>query len=163
MDKPLLGLKVLSYILNPNGLIKLGYYSELARKNIIQIRNEIKQTGIKSDRESIIKFRDSIIQSKEKHHIEISKYADFFSVSAIRDMLFHVKEKRFNIQQISMDLDDCGLKFCGFDEKKVIDNFISISGSKDDLYNLDKWNSYEQENPKSFMGMYQFWAQKVLK
>jgi len=163
MSKPLMGLKVLCDILNPNGLIKLGYYSELARKKIVRIRDEIQKLGIKSDRESIIKFRESIIQSEEKYHMEVLKYADFYSVSAIRDMLFHVEEKRFNLPQISMDLDNCSLKFCGFDEKKVIDNFISIYRSKDDLYNLDKWNSYEHENPKVFMGMYQFWAQKILR
>ena len=163
MDKPLMGLKMLCDILNPNGLIKLGYYSELARKNIVRIRNEIQKSGITSDRESIIKFRDSIIQSEEKHHMEVLKYADFYSVSAIRDMLFHVEEKRFSLPQISMDLDSCDLKFCGFDEKKVINNFISAYNSKDGLYNLDQWNSYEQENPKIFMGMYQFWAQKILK
>tara|TARA_B100001093_G_scaffold38958_1_gene33278 strand:+ start:1081 stop:1329 length:249 start_codon:yes stop_codon:yes gene_type:complete len=75
-------------------------------------------------------------------------------------MIFHVEEKRYSLPQINIDLDCCGIKFCGFDEKKLIDDFIAISGSKDNLYNSDKWNSYEQENPTAFMDMYQFWPQK---
>jgi len=163
MENPFLGLKTLSDNLKRGGLIKLGYYSELARSNIVVIRKEIEKAGIANNYSEMINFRDLIIKSNQKHHIEVSRYADFYSVSAIRDMLFHVEEKRFSLPQISMDLDGCGLKFCGFDEKKVIDNFISAYNSKDGLYNLDQWNSYEQENPKIFMGMYQFWAQKVPK
>lgn len=162
MEKPLVGLKVLSDILNKNGLIKLGYYSELARKHIIKIRKEIQHLGISNYHEDIIRFRDFLTKSKEKHHIAVTHYHDFYSLSAIRDMLFHVQEKRYNLLQINNDLNKCKLKFCGFDEKKIVDKFISLSESKEDLYSLNKWNSYELKNPDTFMGMYQFWSQKVL-
>ena len=32
---------------------------------------------------------------------------------------------------------------------------------KEDLYDLNKWQAYEEENPRAFTGMYQFWCQKI--
>jgi hypothetical protein len=32
----------------------------------------------------------------------------------------------------------------------------------DELYDLDKWNEYEEVNPSIFIGMHQFWFQKIL-
>ena len=29
-----------------------------------------------------------------------------------------------------------------------------------DMYNLKKWQAYEEANPKTFLNMYQFWCQK---
>ena len=32
-----------------------------------------------------------------------------------------------------------------------------------DLYELNKWESFENENQRIFSGMYQFWCQKLIK
>ena len=29
------------------------------------------------------------------------------------------------------------------------------------VYNLDKWQTFEEANPTAFTGMYQFWCQKT--
>ena len=41
MDKPIAGWKILTDLLNPGGLMKIGLYSELARHQIVKIREEI--------------------------------------------------------------------------------------------------------------------------
>jgi hypothetical protein len=79
----------------------------------------------------------------------------------LRDLLFHVQEHRFTILQIKSCLSDLGLKFCGFEGDHIIDHFKLINANDADIYDLDKWNDYEQKNPSSFIGMYQFWCQKV--
>ena len=35
--------------------------------------------------------------------------------------------------------------------------------NKDDTFNLDKWHIFEEANPTAFVGMYQFWCQKISK
>ena len=42
MDNPMAGWKVLTDCLKPGGLMKIGLYSELARKHIVKIEKEIK-------------------------------------------------------------------------------------------------------------------------
>jgi hypothetical protein len=68
-------------------------------------------------------------------------------MSTLRDLLFHVQEHRFTIPQIDASLTQLGLVFCGFENKKV-------------LYDLEKWDTFEKENPRTFATMYQFWCQK---
>ena len=40
--------------------------------------------------------------------------SDFYSVSSIRDLIFHVQEHRFTLLQISKILKDLNLEFLGF-------------------------------------------------
>ena len=46
MSNPMAGWKVLTKCLKPGGLMKIGLYSELARQNIVKIREEISQLGL---------------------------------------------------------------------------------------------------------------------
>ena len=41
MEDPMAGWKILTDCLKPNGLMKIGLYSELARQDIAKIFNEI--------------------------------------------------------------------------------------------------------------------------
>ena len=56
---------------------------------------------------------------------------------------------------------ELGLKFCGFENKRIIQNFSDSNNKKDDLYELDKWQKFEENNPTIFAGMYEFWCQKM--
>ena len=87
--------------------------------------------------------------------------SDFYSLSTLRDLLFHVQEHRFTIPQIADCLDQLGLKFCGFESKNIVSHFTHTNKARDNLYDLDKWQTYEEANPNAFAGMYQFWCQKV--
>ena len=82
-------------------------------------------------------------------------------MSELRDLLFNVKEHRFSIPQIRNILFDLDLKFCGFEADKLVDGFKLNYSDPEDLYNLDKWDSYEKNNPNTFISMYQFWCQKI--
>ena len=147
MDDPMAGWKVLTDCLKIGGLMKIGLYSELARSGVVKIRNEIEKSNIESSYNAMKSFRNKIIISEEEHHKWIAMVSDFYSMSTFRDLLFHVQEHRFTIPQIEASLTQLGLVFCGFENKKV-------------LYDLEKWDTFEKENPKTFVTMYQFWCQK---
>ena len=100
------------------------------------------------------------MKSNEDHHKLIRESHDFYSLSTLRDLLFHVQEHRFTIPQIKEHLTKLGLNFCGF-EMQIVSDFKQINTHKDDLYDLDKWQAYEEANTRAFAGMYQFWCQKI--
>ena len=102
-----------------------------------------------------------MINSKEDHHKLIIKSPDFYSLSSLKDLLFHVQEHRFTIPMIKAHLDKLGLTFCGFESPEIVSNFQQTNKAKDDLYDFDKWQAYEEANPNAFAGMYQFWCQKA--
>ena len=155
------GWKVLTDCLKPGGLMKIGLYSELARIDIIKIREEISHLGIRLSNTEMRSFRDMILKSDKSYHQQILRLDDFYSVSNLRDLLFHVQEHRFTIPQIKGYLNELGLKFCGFDTRQLVSRFVQTNKPKHDRYDLNKWHAYEQANPRTFIGMYQFWCQKI--
>ena len=161
MNDPMAGWRVLTDCLKKGGLMKIGLYSELARQDIVKLRKEIKQSGKGSSDDVMRSFRDRIIGSDKEHHKQILISSDFYSLSTLKDLLFHVQEHRFTIPQIKKCLAELGLKFCGFEAESIMLDFKLENTGADDPYNLDKWNDYEQANPNIFRGMYQFWCQKA--
>ena len=136
-------------------------YSEFARQAVVNIRNEIRHHYIGWSYFVKRSISDPILKSDKDHHKEVLNFPDFYSLSEVRDLLFHVKEHRFTIPQIKDYLDKLGLKFCGLEAKKIVSHFKQTNKNREDLYNLDKWQAYEQANPSAFIVMYQFWCQKV--
>ena len=162
MNDPLAGWRVLTNCLKPGGLMKIGLYSELARQHIVEIRQEISKAGIGSSDEEMKSFRTKVMNSDQDHHRKISNSQDFYSLSTLRDLLFHIQEIRFTIPQIQDCLSELGLKFCGFEAEKTVSQFNLTNAEGDDVYDLDKWQDFERANPSAFVGMYQFWCQKIV-
>jgi len=162
MDDPMAGWRGLTDCLKPGGIMKIGLYSELARQDIVKIREEISQSGIGSSDDAMRTFRSNIIDSDEVHHKRILEFGDFYSLSEFRDLLFHVQEHQFTLPQIQGCLSELGLKFSGFELPDIkVQGFKLKNTGIGDLHDLGKWNVYEEANPNTFAGMYQFWCQKV--
>ena len=162
MDEPMAGWRVLTDLLKPNGLMRIGLYSELARLQITEVRKEITSQKVGTSDTDIKKFRQSLINSHNEHHQLLTKSSDFFSLSTFRDLIFHVQEHCFTIPQIKKCLNKLGLKFCGFENKDVISNFRELHRNVEDIYDFELWHEYEERNRQAFAGMYQFWCQKPL-
>ena len=162
MNDPMAGWRVLTNRLKSGGLMKIALYSELARTDIVKIREEILLNDVGSSDCSMKKFRKDVIGSDKEHHQRILTLGDFFTLSELKDLLFHVQEHRFTIPQIQQCLLDLGLRFCGFEmDKFIVDDFKLRNPDGGAVYELDYWHAYEQENPNTFINMYQFWVQKV--
>ena len=161
MDNPFNGWKILTSCLNNDSLMLVGLYSEKARQHIAEIKIKINKLKLQSNYKNIIKFRKDLIENNNNQWNNIKSSPDFYTVSGVRDLLFHVQEHRFTISKIKEYLSRLGLVFLGFEDKLVKENFKKIYTNKIDLYNLDKWEEYEYSNPRIFAGMYQFWCKKV--
>ena len=163
MADPIAGWKVLTNCLKPNGLMRIGLYSELARQHIIKVRDIITKNTITSDKEAMLEFRRQIIELNDPELNLLEKSNDFYSFSELKDLLFHVQEHRFTIPQISGVLDELGLAFMGFEisEKTIMKGFKAAYPKEEAIYDLGKWHEYETLNPRLFSGMYQFWVQKL--
>jgi len=161
MDEPMAGWRVLTNLLEPGGLMMIGLYSELARQHIMEVRKEIILLKIGTSESEIREFRRSLSESNDENHQLLTKSSDFFSLSTLRDLIFHVQERRFTLPQIKKCLDELGLKFCGFIIKDAISNFRGFHGKDVDIYDLALWHQYEESNPQTFAAMYQFWCQKL--
>lgn len=87
--------------------------------------------------------------------------SDMFSISACRDLLFHVQEKRLTLTEIEAFLRDNDLTFIGFEiASDVLHAYRSRFPDDRAATDLARWQVFETENPDTFVGMYQFWIQK---
>ncbi len=164
MKDPIEGLKVLLELLEPHGFIRLGLYSEIARLNVVKARKFIKENNYKDKILDIKKFRKLIINSNEDDLLNtLTKSEDFYSISSIRDLLFHVQEHRFTILEISKILNTFKLEFLGFDtpNPSIKKEYSKIFPNDKENISLDNWHQFELDNPNTFGTMYQFWAKKI--
>jgi hypothetical protein len=142
--------------------MKLGFYSELARRDIVRVRNLISKEGIGSTSQEIRDYRKNLLWLKdsEKYGFATSS-SDFFSTSACRDLLFHVQESRMDLGTLDRFIKDHDLNFLGFEiDSSVIRAYKKRFSNDLSATNLDQWRIYEEENPNTFIGMYQFYIQK---
>tara|TARA_B100000886_G_scaffold334888_1_gene291101 strand:- start:533 stop:2509 length:1977 start_codon:yes stop_codon:yes gene_type:complete len=161
MDNPFEGWRILNDNLENGGMMMIGLYSNIAREHIVKIRNDIKSKSFNFDKKNIIKFREKIISSNNLDYKLIKQSPDFYSFSNLIDLLFHVQESRFTIPEINKYINNLSLKFCGFENRQLINLFSKTYRNHKDLYNLDLWNKFELDNTRIFAGMYQFWCQKI--
>ena len=161
MDEPMAGWRVLTDLLKPGGLMKIGLYSELARHHIVEVRKEITLLRVGTSESDMREFRRSLAESHDENHQLLTTASDFFNLSMLRDLIFHVQEHRFTILQIEGCLNDLGLKFCGFEDPDITSRFKDFHGEGSDICDLVLWHEFEESNTDTFAGMYQFWCQKL--
>ena len=87
--------------------------------------------------------------------------SSLFSLSELRDLLFHVQEHVLNLPQIARFLLDNG-QFLGFKlSPYVLQRYRRQFPEDSAMVDLNLWDRFEAENPRTFIGMYQFWVQKI--
>ena len=129
MKDPIEGLKILLQILKPHGYLKIGLYSELARDYVVKSRELIKKKQFNNNIEDIRECRKLIFNEKDNSIIQnITKRADFYSTSNVRDLIFHVQEHSFTIPEISKIIKNLDLEFLGFNNSLIIKVSRSLLG-----------------------------------
>lgn len=162
LENPFKGWEVLLSVLRTNGLMRLGFYSELARQDIVRVRKLITEDGLGSSPQEIRDYRKHLLDLKgSRDYGFATSSSDFFSTSACRDLLFHVQEHRMTLPILASFIKDQNLNFLGFDtDSFVIHAYKKRFPNDPSATNLDQWHIYEEENPTIFARMYQFWVQK---
>jgi len=162
LGDPWAGWRVLLSLLRPGGFMRLGFYSETARRDIVRGRTFIEQQGYGRNADDIRRCRQALIGlDKNAGFGALLQSNDFFSISACRDLLFHVQEHRMMLKPIEAFLKENGLTFLGFEvDAQVLNAYRARFQDDPTATNLSNWDTFENENPATFVGMYQFWVQK---
>jgi hypothetical protein len=125
------------------GFMKLGLYSELARRHIVAARSKVAGLEVREARRRLFALPAGDPARK------VTARRDFYSASGARDLVLHVHEHRFTVPQLASAIAELGVEFLGFE----------LPGRKLAL-SLEQWDAYETANPDTFASMYQFWIRK---
>ncbi|MGX1105261.1 MULTISPECIES: class I SAM-dependent methyltransferase [Bradyrhizobium] len=162
LAEPLAGWRVLVSLLRPGGTMRIGLYSSLARRVIVEARDRIAARNYRATAYDIKRCRQDIFREADKWKPLIGA-KDFYSMSGCRDLLFNVMEHRLTIPEIATFLSEHGLTFEGFepfDDPAVLEQFRKKFQGTADETNLDQWHRFEVDHPETFWDMYVFMAGK---
>ncbi len=152
---PWAGWRVLLSLLRPGGEMRIGLYSERARQPVIAAHAFIAKHGYGRTPEDIRRFRQEVLGEETLAMLPQSR--DFYTVSACRDLLFHVQEHRMTLPQIKTFLIENNLTFHGFDlDAATLAAYRTKYPADQAATDLDCWHAFETAYPNTFVRMYQF-------
>ena len=174
MASPIDGWRALVDVLRPGGVMSVGLYSATARRAVLAAQSYVKRKNYSPNRLGIRRFRRDVIESTRKstltstsHSVSlfgsaIKNFNDFYSLSMCRDLVFHVQEKNFSLEEIKDAIAELNLHFLGFrpsDSTHLKPYFFQFPNDPTGT-NLENWIEFEKDNPDIFVAMYQFDVQK---
>ncbi len=161
MQSPQAGLNALVKQLAPGGVIKIGLYSKMARQQISQLREQIKQEMPKTEAQ-IRLMREVLLQGQlAGEYADILRAPDFYSLSGCRDLLFHTQEHLFTIPQLIELVAQAKLQWLGFlPPASAYQQAQNMFAKQPHQLNHQQWIEMETAEPDLFAGMYQFYASK---
>lgn len=163
MRDPLAGWRVLCGLLEPGGVMKIGLYSEIARRGVVAARELIAQAGLAPDLAGIRAARQLILAQPPGSAVrEALLAADFWTASGTRDLVMHVEEHRYTTAALAAMIDALGLEFLGFelDAPETLGQYRSEYPGDPGGRSLANWGAFEARHPHAFARMYQFWVRK---
>jgi tetratricopeptide (TPR) repeat protein len=163
LENPARGLDALLDLLLPGGLLLLGLYSTCARRHITQAREFVRENGLQPNNRDMRIARREIARLDNNNPLRnIMHMNDFYALSDLRDLVFHVQEHTYTIPQIEELITRADLRFIGFEftDPAVLLQYKHIYPDDPSCTNLANWHSYEQNHKDTFIGMYTFWCQK---
>ncbi|MGI9318224.1 MAG: class I SAM-dependent methyltransferase, partial [bacterium] len=164
MHEPELGWQALLNCLNPAGLMKVGLYSERASSDINAARQWIHENGYDSKSETIRAVREKILKFDKSHPLYSLRHSeDFYSISACRDLIFHVHEQCYTPEQLREMLIRLRLEFIGFElsEIQTKQKYLKMYPHDLAMTDLTNWEEFDRQFPATFSGMLVFWCRKL--
>jgi SAM-dependent methyltransferase len=146
--------------LAPGGIMLVGLYSAIARRELEILRREPIYPGAGCDDDALRRYRQALLaRGSDAPGASYLRSRDIFTTSGFRDFFLHVSEKPTTLADIQRFLDANGLAFRGF----VNVPFGALRQRfPDEAWpgRLERWAALEAERPQLFIGMYQFWVKR---
>ncbi len=158
LTDPFEGARVLSGLLRPGGIMKLGLYSAIARQGL----KPAKALAARYTPQTIRELRRAILDAADDDPVRAAaRFSDFYATSACRDLLMHVQEHEMSIGDLKRIVEENGLRFLGFGlDDTVRAAFRAMFPFEGAASDLDNWAAFEAKHPATFTSMYQFWVWK---
>lgn len=106
---------VLADCLHPGGTLRIGVYSKVARLLVTHLRGCIQREAVGPTPVEVRRFRERLIEDPAWAKLRplLEKITDFFSLSTVRDLLFHVQEHQYTVAEIEGLTRGLGLELLG--------------------------------------------------
>lgn len=129
--------------------MRLGFYSEIARRDIAKARAFVTEHGYGATANEIRQCRQHVMDLHKSPIFGTTiNSLDFFSISACRDLLFHVQEHVMLLTDVDTFLRENNLTFLGFEiDRDVLHAYKQRFPYDPAATNLGQWQTFENETP----------------
>jgi SAM-dependent methyltransferase len=157
------GWRALNRVILPGGTMYIGVYSDVARMQTTFLRKEIAAMNLRPRVKDIKKLRRLVLTRKRYKPI-IEKFKgsrDFYALSTLRDMLFHVCENGYTLREIQATIEELALTFLGFkfNYAPMTDKYRACFPGDPGMNCFENWLQFERAYVATGL-MFLFWLQK---
>lgn len=162
MADPWEGWRRLLAVLKPDGLMHVGLYSALSRRNIRRLREEAGYPGPGCPDQAARAFRaDLLARPAGTPGAELRGSRDFYTLHEFRDLALHESEQSVTLAAIAAFLDENRLRFRGFAlDTPALEAFAAQNPAGAWPGSLQAWQEFEQARPGTFDAMYRLWCDR---
>jgi 2-polyprenyl-3-methyl-5-hydroxy-6-metoxy-1,4-benzoquinol methylase/tetratricopeptide (TPR) repeat protein len=162
LQEPMQGWRALLQHLAHDGVMRIGLYSERARRHVVDAQNLARVLGTLPEASSLRRLRRAIIDSDDVGLQQVTRIEDFYNLSGCRDLLLHVQEHRFTPADLAAMLAELDLEFLGFElpDPAIARRYLARFPEDAWLTRLENWEELERHEPDTFFGMYDFWVRR---
>jgi SAM-dependent methyltransferase len=155
LPDPFAGWAALLEALEPGGVMRVAMHSTVARETLKPLQAQLAHQGfgagdIRAARHWLITQNDPVLEVPA-----------FFTLESCRHLLFPGTEQPLALPDIARFLRDRKLHLIGLEVPQSVRAAYRARFPQDAAAtDLDNWAVFEQENPRTFAAMIQFWVQK---
>ena len=162
MEHPFSVWRLLIDRLRPGGILQLAFYSQTARRPLAAAQAHAAAMGGLGTTLAVRHLREQLLLNNAGGEFDtVLNVQDFYSVSGCRDMLSAARENQFTLPQIRDFLRSSDLEFLGFQlPPAILEDYRRRNPQDPAAVDLSAWQTYEEENPATFICMYQFFMQR---
>lgn len=162
MADPWAGWRRLLPRLRPDGLMYIGLYSAVSRRNLSALRSDPHNPGPGCDDQAARAYRVRLLDRADGDAgAELRQSPDFYNLNEFRDLVLHESEQHTTIAEIKDFLAEHNLAFRGFTlQSELVDDVLRRTGAAWPGPLAD-WGRYEEDYPRTFDGMYKFWCERA--
>jgi SAM-dependent methyltransferase len=163
LEDPLSGWRVLTGLLEEDGLMRIALYSTRARIGIRAARDHLEPMNLPRTADGIRRCRRAIMNLPDGHPArDVLGFGDFYTLNGCRDLLMHVQEHTFTLPQIAQCLDALGLRLLKVEcNAQAQERFRTMFPDPAAATDPGAWDRLESAYPDTFRGMTQFWCCKA--
>lgn len=165
MREPRAGLRALVPLVRPDGLLKIGLYSERARGSVNVARKMISGRQLVATEATIRAIRTEVLAVTPASPLAgMLRWIDFFTMSGCRDLLFHVQEHQFTLPQVARLLRSENLTILGVTKhlpRQAVRAYRRLAPDDVAMADLGKWEAVETLHPGAFEDMYVIWCRRA--
>lgn len=159
LTDPAAGLRALSAVTVPGGLLHAAVYSRRARAQVTALRAQLLAEGIDLAAMDVRTLRQALLRGDYGAvDAALIQSVDFYSASGCRDLLLNAHERVYDLPEFVAAAAAAGFDWLALSPPAAVATAAAQQfGKPAERLSVAEWHDFESRMPQSFGGMFDCW------